>query len=128
MENKREIKFRAFGKQSEKFHYFSLNDAQSRWVVPDEEIEEYQQFTGYLDKSGKEIYEGDILEAETFWAEIDWICDGWELSIYPKDGSKEHGGRLSTYVERYELEVIGNVFESKDLLLKIKTEKREKSC
>ncbi len=125
MENKRKIKFRTFGKQSKKFHYLSLSSTQGGWVFPDEEREEYQQFTGFLDKLGKKIYEGDILEAETFWAKVDWVDDGWEVSIYPKDGSKEHGGRLSTYVERYELEVIGNVFESKDLLLKIKTNENQ---
>ena len=102
----REIKFRAFGKKSKKFHYFGLNDAQSGWVVPDEEIESYQQFTGLKDKNGKEIYSGDLLKYEnndkTF--EVKWADEGfWEC-----DGSCL--GNVLRDLE-IKMEVVGNIFE-----------------
>ena len=102
----REIKFRAFGKKSKKFHYFGLNDVQSGWVVLDEEIESYQQFTGLKDKNGKEIYSGDLLKYKnndkTF--EVKWADEGfWEC-----DGSCL--GNVLRELEM-EMEVVGNIFE-----------------
>ena len=64
------------------------------------------QFTGLLDKNGKEIYEGDIVKATMvggFFADL-------EVTF-------ENGEFVPKYVDGYsELEVIGNIYENPELL------------
>ena len=103
----REIKFRAFGKNSKEF----LTDGKTiGWTL--KQIQNivdidgwiFSQFTGLHDKNGREIYEGDILTGSH---EVQWEGAGFILSGIPiYDGWTD-----DDFEER---EVIGNIYESKN--------------
>jgi len=81
---------------------------------------EWMQFTGLLDKSGKEIYEGDILKvwnpekpeevliSSVIWAErhAHWKAEEAHMTLY-RFIQDNHGDMC---------EIIGNIYENKALL------------
>jgi len=129
----REIKFRAWDKEQKRWikleHksglLFSwgqiyLSDSYDGEDNPtfkkqDKDSFELMQYTGLKDKNGKEIYEGDILEAERENAcqwEVVWF-NGWYLDRYV-NGVKDEGD--DKYGFRTDLKVIGNIYENPELL------------
>ena len=119
----REIKFRVWEKHNNSFsklpNGFCLDDNFCLGVINDSfdvEVREYtiQEYSGVVDKVGKEIYEGDIL-------------------VFDEDGKREYGYTVVFSHGKFELKmpdckmnidigyhsqmvIVGNVFENPDLL------------
>jgi len=83
---------------------------------------DYMQFTGLLDKNGKEIYEGDIVKctdgddevsefnSDTGIGVVEWLekWGFWNISVI------ENG--LGDILNVYDVEVIGNIHENPELV------------
>lgn len=101
----REIKFRAWIYIEDKMQYESLFGAE-KFGGRDCEI---MQFTGLLDKHGKEIYEGDIMETESGTCVVKWYdkgaCFRW-MFVGDSESPLNYDYR----------EIIGNIYENPELL------------
>lgn len=121
----RKIKFRAWYKDKMYEVFAVIGDMVrislmrfpfSQEVVPDS----IMQYTGLLDKNGKEIFEFDILHSKTWgkdsrplnpyhiviWKEIKWVASGYngEMMVNPDLTIKD------------DFEIIGNIYENPELI------------
>jgi len=77
------------------------------------------QFTGLKDKNDNEIYEGDLVEVydeldEKFRKII--FKDGGFLFFVERGKMYNQKELTEKHIEKYKIEVIGNIYENKDLL------------
>jgi uncharacterized phage protein (TIGR01671 family) len=149
---KREIKFRAWNTEMNHMVFPSLEFGREIWpctykrIIKSETNEngdtvqlilemvsvdhilqspefEVMQFTGLLDKSGKEIYEGDIVfnhaeEGRSNSNTIIWDNDRYVIEQLSAQDDEIDG--IGIYLELYlyneDIEVIGNIYENPELL------------
>jgi len=124
----RKIKFRQH-LGGGKFHYWGfiggkfIEPATSIGVSVEEIRENSKQFTGLLDKSGKEIYEGDIVrwikkssyvtlgDPDPETRIVKWDDDQAGFDLYQIDGKKQQSGFCMHKSGLLACEVVGNINE-----------------
>jgi len=74
------------------------------------------QFTGLLDKNGKEVFEGDIISRIRGISEIVWSDDGWAVKTFAGWKTQENVFCYQRFCEVGEIEIIGNIYETPELL------------
>jgi len=131
----REIKFRAWLKEDKKMENvktMDFTDKTIRCLKKNEFINAYllrrvsfddvelMQYTGLRDKNGKEIYEGDIIKYKfPYDKRIKHISPVKFLETEASFGIKDRYGNeipLYTISANNYFEVIGNIYENKNLL------------
>ena len=137
------FKFRAWDKKTKGMASWEmiLRHAWTVVMLYDSLEWEVMQFTGILDKNGKEIYEGDIVRkwcgSEDFCKRnkmtgtVEWHDAGFICTTHDKEIKVKGGTRHNTMQKMWEvhswmgghhclndgyLEVIGNIYENSDLL------------
>lgn len=131
----RTIKFRQW--MGDRFEYWGVNFDEFRQFVGPHSGNKlnagntvHQQFTGLHDKTGREIYEGDVViwesdaksplavdhEMNGQLGEVKWFALNAQFCFYFRNGRYCHdGGHTIQYRDR--CRVIGNIYENLGLLL-----------
>ena len=128
----RSIKFRAWDKTEKHMYNWSnlLNqNLKNIFTIPDQCGYKIMQYTGLKDKNRKEIYEGDIakitekknilkhkvIPMKPIIAEISW-SEEYLAYILITTSAKDAFENLADYLEEYDIEVIGNIYDNPELL------------
>ncbi len=125
----RKIKFRIWdrsGEQWVEWASFVHNSCISINEAFDQENFIFQQFTGLIDKNGKKIYEGDILDVKGDRGYVEYLSESacytlrhpifraFRLDLYIID--YHCGGDRNYKASSHNMEIVGNIFETPYLL------------
>ncbi|RND81472.1 YopX family protein [Lacticaseibacillus paracasei] len=125
---KREIKFRAYSSHNHKMYpvsniewdidghiWVTADDGKNGIELIDEEAN-LMQYTGLLDKNGREIYEGDVLDIGLRNQDGKPVIAPVSYETYAAGYVLDNGGNGIWQRLTKDCEVIGNIFEDKQLL------------
>ena len=109
----KEIKARAWDSKLQKFIYQEMVNGQVGVQITSDDntplelfknLGEWQQYTGWIDKNGIEIWQGDILlyADETKSAPVEWYQDGWAIN------------GVNLHFLASESEVVSNIYEDEE--------------
>ena len=125
----REIKFRAWDKINKEV--VNMKELLSPIAIEDLSYLDYilqkdkiadaytlMQFTGLLDKNGKEIWEGDIVKYSGYYFGDNWVKEQIEPVVWDeKEASYPYCLVMTGYQDGpVWCEVIGNIYENPDLI------------
>jgi hypothetical protein len=103
----KEIKFRAWTGKNMQYSEIPPSFAFWKYIAYDSEcLKTLMQFTGLRDKNGKEIYEGDIV----------MVGGSSEPKVMEFLVGDFVAGKIYGGAEAYRMEVIGNIWETPELL------------
>jgi len=108
----RELKFRAWHKEGY-FNYLDLREgSECDFTNLQLASAQFEQYTGFRDEDGKEVYEGDILRSPSgFLLKIGWNNEQARFGWMPISDIFELPGVSISHCK-----VIGNAHENSDLL------------
>lgn len=143
MQARREIKFRAWDKENKAMRYgaeqaynghWQMNDIQYFGQLINNPKYELMQFTGLLDKNGKEIYEGDVIGGTSYlygyelkngrqfdyFGVVEWGAQA-DVGLCWMVSNKQGSWELRQTVHRNDIdyctgEIIGNIYENPEML------------
>jgi uncharacterized phage protein (TIGR01671 family) len=125
----REIKFRVWDKYDKRWSkvrnlLLDRNGESTFYTLTDKALDRFifQQFTGFKDKNGKEIYEGDIVECNSHMLAviqpnpIIGIIEFSKGNFIINDKSLKPTFPMSSFLNNNYYNIIGNIYENPNLI------------